>query len=274
MIKNEKSLIDRAKNYAVKNDITVNDVLQNFMFERVLERISNSNYKNNFVFKGGVILSSIIGLSNRTTLDIDTSLKGLNVSDDLTNIINEILHIDLNDNVNFNIYNYKHIALEQNSNGIEYKITGQFGKITINFLLDIVQDNNITPREIEYKYKEILEDKSIDILTYSVESMLSEKFYAIIKNGARSSRMKDYYDIYIMSKMKISKENLKIAIKNAFDKRNTKADIIEVQIEKIKNSKELSERWQNYRNSKSYARNIKFEDTLNALEKIKNIYNS
>ena len=275
MIKNEKSLIDRAKNYAVKNDITVNDVLQNFMFERVLERISNSNYKNNFVFKGGVILSSIIGLSNRTTLDIDTSLKGLSVSDDdLTNIINEILHIDLNDNVNFNIYNYKHIALEQNSNGIEYKITGQFGKITINFLLDIVQDNNITPREIEYKYKEILEDKSIDILTYSVESMLSEKFYAIIKNGARSSRMKDYYDIYIMSKMKISKENLKIAIKNAFDKRNTKADIIEVQIEKIKNSKELSERWQNYRNSKSYARNIKFEDTLKALEKIKNIYNS
>lgn len=275
MIKNEKSLIDRAKNYAVKNDITVNDVLQNLMFERVLERISNSNYKNNFVFKGGVILSSIIGLSNRTTLDIDTSLKGLNVSDDdLTNIINEILHIDLNDNVNFNIYNYKHIALEQNSNGIEYKITGQFGKITINFLLDIVQDNNITPREIEYKYKEILEDKSIDILTYSVESMLSEKFYAIIKNGARSSRMKDYYDIYIMSKMKISKENLKIAIKNAFDKRNTKADIIEVQIEKIKNSKELSERWQNYRNSKSYARNIKFEDTLKALEKIKNIYNS
>lgn len=275
MIKNEKSLIDRAKNYAVKNDITVNDVLQNFMFERVLERISNSNYKNNFVFKGGVILSSIIGLSNRTTLDIDTSLKGLNVSDDdLTNIINEILHIDLNDNVNFNIYNYNHIALEQNSNGIEYKITGQFGKITINFLLDIVQDNNITPREIEYKYKEILEDKSIDILTYSVESMLSEKFYAIIKNGARSSRMKDYYDIYIMSKMKISKENLKIAIKNAFDKRNTKADIIEVQIEKIKNSKELSERWQNYRNSKSYARNIKFEDTLKALEKIKNIYNS
>lgn len=275
MIKNEKSLIDRAKNYAVKNDITVNDVLQNFMFERVLERISNSNYKNNFVFKGGVILSSIIGLSNRTTLDIDTSLKGLNVSDDdLTNIINEILHIDLNDNVNFNIYNYKHIALEQNSNGIEYKITGQFGKITINFLLDIVQDNNITPREIEYKYKEILENKSIDILTYSVESMLSEKFYAIIKNGARSSRMKDYYDIYIMSKMKISKENLKIAIKNAFDKRNTKADIIEVQIEKIKNSKELSERWQNYRNSKSYARNIKFEDTLKALEKIKNIYNS
>ena len=269
MIKNEKSLIDRAKNYAVKNDITVNDVLQNFMFERVLERISNSNYKNNFVFKGGVILSSIIGLSNRTTLDIDTSLKGLNVSDDdLTNIINEILHIDLNDNVNFNIYNYKHIALEQNSNGIEYKITGQFGKITINFLLDIVQDNNITPREIEYKYKEILEDKSIDILTYSVESMLSEKFYAIIKNGARSSRMKDYYDIYIMSKMKISKENLKIAIK-----RNTKADIIEVQIEKIKNSKELSERWQNYRNSKSFARNIKFEDTLKALEKIKNIYN-
>ena len=275
MIKNEKSLIDRAKNYAVKNDITVNDVLQNFMFERVLERISNSNYKNNFVFKGGVILSSIIGLSNRTTLDIDTSLKDLNVSDDdLTNIINEILHIDLNDNVNFNIYNYKHIALEQNSNGIEYKITGQFGKITINFLLDIVQDNNITPREIEYKYKEILEDKSIDILTYSVESMLSEKFYAIIKNGARSSRMKDYYDIYIMSKMKISRENLKIAIKNAFDKRNTKADIIEVQIEKIKNSKELSERWQNYRNSKSYARNIKFEDTLKALEKIKNIYNS
>lgn len=275
MIKNEKSLIDRAKNYAVKNDITVNDVLQNFMFERVLERISNSNYKNNFIFKGGVILSSIIGLSNRTTLDIDTSLKGLNVSDDdLTNIINEILHIDLNDNVNFNIYNYKHIALEQNSNGIEYKITGQFGKITINFLLDIVQDNNITPREIEYKYKEILEDKSIDILTYSVESMLSEKFYAIIKNGARSSRMKDYYDIYIMSKMKISKENLKIAIKNAFDKRNTKADIIEVQIEKIKNSKELSERWQNYRNSKSFARNIKFEDTLKALEKIKNIYNS
>ena len=275
MIKNEKSLIDRAKNYAVKNDITVNDVLQNFMFERVLERISNSNYKNNFVFKGGVILSSIIGLSNRTTLDIDTSLKGLNVSDDdLTNIINEILHIDLNDNVNFNICNYKHITLEQNSNGIEYKITGQFGKITINFLLDIVQDNNITPREIEYKYKEILEDKSIDILTYSVESMLSEKFYAIIKNGARSSRMKDYYDIYIMSKMKISKENLKIAIKNAFDKRNTKADIIEVQIEKIKNSKELSERWQNYRNSKSYARNIKFEDTLKALEKIKNIYNS
>lgn len=273
MITNERSLIDKAKNYANEKGITVNDVLQNFMFERVLERISVSKYKNNFVFKGGVILSSLIGLDNRTTLDIDTSIKGLNVSEEeLTNIIIEILNIDLDDNVTFNIYDFKHIAEAQNTNGIEYKIQGQFGKITINFLIDIVLDNNITPREIEYKYKEILEDKSIDILTYSVESMLSEKFYAIIKNGAKNSRMKDYYDIYVMMEMNIINDNLKTAIKNAFSKRNTSTDIIDVQIEKIKNSEELLKRWENYRKSKKYANNIKFSDTLKALEKIRYIY--
>lgn len=104
MIKNAKSLMDKSKNLAIKNNVTTNEILQSFMFERILDRLSNSKYKNNFVLKGGLLLSSIMGIDNRTTMDMDTSIRGIELDEEnIRDILNEIFKIDVNDNITFEI---------------------------------------------------------------------------------------------------------------------------------------------------------------------------
>lgn len=272
MIKNAKSLMDNARNLAQKCNITTDEVLQNYMFERILERLSVSKYKNNFILKGGLLLSSIMGIDIRTTMDMDTCIKGITLTDEeLYQVLNEILSIDVGDNVKFEIRNSNPIREEDDYGGLRYNIVAIFDNIRVNLNIDIATGDLITPREIEYDYKMMFEDRNLKIITYNIETIIAEKYQTVIARGILNSRMKDYYDLYYLLTYKnFSKEKLKEAIKKTFSKRDTEIENIDNVISEIEKSDFIKELWVNYAKKYIYAKDIKLIDILNVIKTIKN----
>lgn len=268
MIKNAKSLMDRANNLAQRCDITTNEILQNYMFERVLERLLKSKYKNNFILKGGVLLSSIMGIDTRTTMDMDTCIKGINLDDtQLYEVLNEILSIDVNDNIKFYIKNSKPIREDDDYGDLKYNLLAQYENLRVNLSIDIATGDLITPKEIEYDYKMMFEDRSLQIMTYNIETIIAEKFQTVISRGILNSRMKDYYDLYYLTTYKqYSKDILRQAIKNTFEKRNTNIENVQKVISEIATSDFTENLWNEYRKKFKYAKNIEYEQIM---EKIK-----
>lgn len=270
MIKNAKSLMDKLKNLAKTCNITANEALQNYMFERILERLSISKYKNNFILKGGLLLSSIMGIDIRTTMDMDTCIKGISLNEEqLYEVLQEILNINVEDNVSFEIKNSEPIREEDEYGGLRYNIIAKYEHLIVNLSIDIATGDSITPREIEYDYKMMFEDRSLKIMTYNIESIIAEKFQTVISRGILNSRMKDYYDLYYLITYKeFSKENLKKAITKTFEKRETSIDDIDKVIEEIKNADFLKDLWKNYSTHYQYANDIDFNQVMDAIEKI------
>lgn len=172
---------------------------QMFFFEHVLMRLEKSKYRDNIILKGGVLLSSIIGEDLRTTKDLDTTLKSLPLSiDSIKNIFDEILSININDNVNFEIVNIKDIRLDSTYGGFRINVKGTFDKIRTNFFIEITAGDIITPREINYNYNSIFENKKINIMAYTIETVIAEKFESIISKNITTTRAKDFYDLYML----------------------------------------------------------------------------
>ena len=268
MIKNAKSLMDRANNLAQRCDITTNEILQNYMFERVLERLSKSKYKNNFILKGGLLLSSIMGIDTRTTMDMDTCIKGINLDDtQLYEVLNEILSIDVNDNIKFYIKNSKPIREDDDYGGLKYNLLAQYENLRVNLSIDIATGDLITPKEIEYDYKMMFEDRSLQIMTYNIETITAEKFQTVISRGILNSRMKDYYDLYYLTTYKqYSKDILRQAIKNTFEKRNTNIENVQKVISEIATSDFTENLWNEYRKKFKYAKNIEYEQIMKKIK--------
>lgn len=196
------------------------------MFERILERLSVSKYKYNFILKGGLLLSSIMGISSRTTMDMDATIKEININEEeFYKILNEILSIDINDNIKFIIKNSKPIKEDDDYGGFKFNILAIFDNLKVNLSIDIATGDIITPKEIEYSYKMMFEDKNLTIMTYNTETLIAEKFQTIISRNILNSRMKDYYDLYYLIKNEaFSKNTLTQAIKNTFNKRDTRLE--------------------------------------------------
>lgn len=275
MIKNAKSLMDKSRNIAIKNNITTNEVLQNYMFERVLERISISKYKNNFILKGGLLLSSIMGIDTRTTIDMDTCIKGLDLTDEqMYKVLQEILNIDVEDRIEFKIKNSEPIREDDAYGGIKYNIIAIFENIRVNLSIDIATGDIITPKEIEYEYKMMFEERCLNIMTYNIETIIAEKFQTVISRNVLNSRMKDYYDLYyLLTYKEFSKDNLREAIINTFVKRETDINEINKQLDKIKKSDFIKEIWTSYTKKYQYAENIEFEDIMYIMNKIEKMIN-
>lgn len=247
---------------------------QMFFFERILERISKSKYKNNIILKGGLLLASIIGEEERTTKDMDATLKSLPLdTEKITNIFNEILSVDLGDEVKFEILDVKDIREEDQYGGVKINILSTMETLKIHLAIELTVGDKITPREITYNYNCIFEDKKIPILAYTLETVIAEKYHCIVTRGVANTRMKDFYDIYVLlkeNKEKIDFNNLTKAIKNTFDKRSTVLDLIEIKetLQDIKESERLSDLWKNYQLVASYSKNISFLKLFEPLEEI------
>ena len=272
---NSDKLNDIIKKKSKGNNNLSHHLHQMFFFEHVLMRLEKSKYKDNIILKGGVLLSSIIGEDLRTTKDMDTTLKRLPLNiDSIKNIFGNILSIDINDNVNFEIASIKDIRLEDEYGGFRINVKGTFDKIRTNFFIEITTGDVITPREIEYQYNSIFEDKKINIMAYTVETVIAEKFNSIISRNITSTRAKDFYDVYmLMNENNINNENLIRAIKNTFNNRNTEYNINKFKeiIELLKESNSLKQVYFNYQNKLEYTKNVSFEDTIGAIIKIVNI---
>ena len=272
---NSDKLNDIIKKKSKGNNNLSHHLHQMFFFEHVLMRLEKSKYKDNIILKGGVLLSSIIGEDLRTTKDMDTTLKSLPLNiDSIKNIFGNILSIDINDNVNFEIASIKDIRLEDEYGGFRINVKGTFDKIRTNFFIEITTGDIITPREIEYQYNSIFEDKKINIMAYTVETVIAEKFNSIISRNITSTRAKDFYDVYmLMNENNINNENLIKAIKNTFNNRNTEYNINRFKeiIELLKESNSLKQVYFNYQNKLEYTKKVSFEDTIDAIIKIVNI---
>lgn len=274
---NSDKLNNIIKKKSKGNNNLAHHLHQMFFFEHVLMRIEKSKYKDNIILKGGVLLSSIIGEDLRTTKDIDATLKSLPLNiESVKNIFEEILCIDIDDNVNFEIVNIKDIRLEDDYGGFRINVKGTYDKIRTNFFIEITTGDIITPREIKYKYNSIFEDKKINIIAYTIETIIAEKFESIISKNITTTRAKDFYDLYmLMNKHKkdINNKNLVKAITNTFNKRNTKFNIVNFKeiVEILENSNALKRVFTDYQSKLEYTKGVTFEDTINSLREIINI---
>lgn len=274
---NNSDFKEKIKNIENEYNLTHYEVLQRFMFERILERISISKYKNNFILKGGLLLSAMFGIDNRTTKDMDTTITGIDVSKEkVMKILNEILSIDINDSVKFDLINITDIRQEDEYGGNKYHIVGKFGNLKVNLEIDISTGDKVTPRQLKFKYPLTFEDRSILINSYNMETILSEKIETVLRRGRFNSRMKDFYDIYYFLKYlknDMDMNILKMAIKNTFDRRDSLSyfkDYKEI-MNSIRYSELMIKQWKIYSNKYNYANNISFNDILDMLEKFLNI---
>ena len=277
MIKNRDSLKAKASNLSKKTNIPNKYLIQNFMFEALLKRISKSKYKNKFVIKGGLLLSSIFGVNLRSTMDLDTTIKGLPLNKStITKVITEIINIDLKDNITFEIENIKDIREEDLYSGYNVNLKADFDGLKTNLMIDITTGDIITYKEVEFKYNTIFDDETINIMTYNYETIIAEKFESIISRNIDNTRMKDYYDLYMFVNLKwndINKDTLRKAIINTSKARETLdyIDNASKYIELISDDSRLKSLWNSYQNNYEYAKDIEFEDTINAIKIISEI---
>lgn len=271
-MKNAESLKAKIREIALKKHLNSMEVLQMYFFERFLDRLSKSKYKFNFVIKGGFLISSIIGVDNRTTMDMDTTVKGVALKEEvIKNILEEILNINVNDNISFAINNIKHIREDDEYENFRIYLIACFDKIKNPMKIDITTGDIITPREITYNYHSIFEEKYIKIQAYPIETILAEKYETIIKRNIATTRMRDFYDIfslYNLRKEEIDFKTLKSAIIRTANKRNS-LDIMNSSIEIIKDMQKdnyLVKLWNTYLQENEYIEKIKFEKTLEVIE--------
>ena len=274
MIKNRDSLKAKVSNLSKKTNIPNKYLIQSFMFEALLKRISISKYKDKFIIKGGLLLSSIFGVDLRSTMDLDTTIKGLSLDrETITKAIKEIINIDLDDNIKLEIENIKDIREEDLYQGFEVNLKAEFDGLKTNLMIDITTGDVITYKEIEFKYSTIFDNETINIMTYNYETIIAEKFEAIISRNIDNTRMKDYYDLYMFVNLKwddINKAVLRKAIINTSKVRETLDYIDDANryIELISDDSRLKLLWDSYKNNYEYAKDINFEDTINAIRVI------
>ncbi len=251
-----------------KYNLNYYESLQRFMFERILERISVSEYQDNFILKGGLLLAAMFGVENRTTKDMDTTITGIDISKDkMASVLNKILSINLNDGVKFDIVSISDIREEDEYGGNKYHITGRVNSTKVNLEIDISTGDKVTPKELKFKYPLLFEDRSILINSYNVETILAEKIETVLRRGKYNSRMKDYYDIYFFLTKLRNEIDISI-LKDAFDNTFTKRDSFEYLndyreiIKSIIDSDRLKTNWKSYSKKNSYAKNIEVDQIM------------
>lgn len=276
---NSESLKGKIKHIAKVKNISSQEILQMFFFERFLERLSKSDYKTKFVIKGGLLISSMIGIESRTTMDMDTTVKGIPLKEEtIRKIVDEIISVDVGDGIEFRITEITHIREEDDYENFRVHLIADFGKIKNPMKIDITTGDAITPREILYSYPCMFEESDIKILAYPLETVIAEKYESIIKRNISNTRMRDFYDLYSLYNLKkdeIDYTVLKKAIKRTSEKRESTDILREYKeiIEEIREDEYLKELWKVYIKDNRYAANIDFKDTIDVVEFIANKVN-
>ena len=255
----------KIKNISKEKNISAQLVLQNYMMERFIERIALSDFQDQMIIKGGLLISSIVGLDSRATMDIDMTLKGKPVNEAfILDYINEISRININDEVKFDVVSITEIREMDDYFGFRVSLIAGIGTMKIPLKIDITTGDKIIPSEISYEYPLMFENRSIKIKAYNLETILSEN---------QNTRMRDFYDVYILLKLKsknIDYNILRLAIEETSQKRDSLNLLLNYKeiISNIENNNEMLVRWENYRNSFNYARTIDFNEICKLLTEI------
>ncbi|KXB51815.1 hypothetical protein HMPREF3190_01010 [Umbribacter vaginalis] len=265
---NIESIKGKIRSLAKKKNLKSQEVLQIYFFERFLERLSKSKYKNNFVIKGGFLISSLIGIENRTTMDMDTTIKGIPLKEEkIKEIVEEIININIDDGIKFEIKDISYIREEDEYENFRISIIANVGKTKNPMKLDLTTGDAITPGEIEYTYPCIFTQEDIKIMAYPLETILAEKYETIIRRNIATTRMRDFYDLYTIYKLKKDEIDYKI-LKEAIERTSYKRGSQEIMkdyeeiIEDIKEDSYLKSLWEVYLSENKYIGDLEFDKVV------------
>lgn len=266
------------KNMAVKTGVKANALLQNYMLERLLERISVSQYKWKFILKGGMLISAMVGLDSRTTMDMDATIKNVDFSkENLLSIFKEIIDAPVDDDVKFSIKGIEEIRERHDYGGYRISLEAAFQTVIVPLKVDVSTGDIITPKEVVYSFDLLFDDRRIEILAYNLETVLAEKFETIITRGILNTRARDFYDVYILTRLQaknINKDDFKNALALTAEKRGVidKVDNFPNIIEEIRSNKDMQNIWEAYTRKFDYANDISFDETIQSLIELYNMY--
>lgn len=259
------------KNISKDKHISAQLVMQNFMLERLLERISVSKYRQNFILKGGFLIAAMVGLDTRATMDMDATIKGWPVNEEsIKNMFLDICKIDLQDDVTFEFKKIGEIREGDDYTGYRVSLSANYPPMAVPLKLDITTGDKIMPREIEYRFKLLLEDREIPVLAYNLETVMAEKLETVVSRGDQNTRPRDYYDIYILAKMQyknIETEYLRAALDATSKKRGSSEILKEYKniIDIVRNSDVMIKQWRTYQRDFEYATDISFDEVCDAV---------
>ena len=245
--------------------------MRNYMMERFLERISLSEYRDNFILKGGMLVAAMVGLDARSTMDLDATVKEINVNvNDVADLIAGIVSVPIDDGVTFRVNKVSEIMDEAEYPGIRVSMTTVFDGVVTPLKIDISTGDTITPREVRYSFKLMLEDRSIDIWAYNLETVLAEKLETIITRATTNTRMRDFYDIYILEQLHGNTLNAQIlhdALLATARKRETESHLTEVKevFAEVEDSPVMQQLWTAYRKKFSYAADLEWNIVMKAV---------
>lgn len=265
---NSMQVKDKLKNIAIKRNLDFNTLLRLYLYDRFIERLAVSKYRDNFILKGGFYLSTLFGLESRFTKDIDTAIKDANFTKE--NMIKSIIKIDINDGALISFIEIGNIREENQHGGFRAILNVKVDTIRENFQIDIATGDPITPKPIVYKYHPILGDSFVNVWSYNIETVIAEKLETILRRAEANSRIRDYYDLYLIytkgwNDVKIN--DLRKAVDKTFEKRNYTGNIEEV-VAILKDSEIIKNRWNLYKKKYEYANDIDYEEIMKCVEEI------
>ena len=264
----------RIRNLSKSRHLDPNQLMEMYFFERILERLSNSRYRRNFIIKGGFLISSLIGIYNRTTHDLDTTIKGIPVSEDsIRHIITEILNSECDDGIRFELSGISRIREIDEYEDFRVRLIAIYGKTRHIMKIDITVGDEIVPSEIDYPYHCIFDDKDINVCTYTMETVIAEKFESILSWNIVNTRIRDFYDIFsLWNLLPVGYDYAVLlkAIETTSKRRGSLALLCDSRtiVNDIRNSDELKKQWLSYAHENTYVGNISFEDTCMVLDVI------
>ena len=274
MIKTARQLKDLIRNLSREKSADAQLLMRNYMMERFLERISLSEYCDKFILKGGMLVAAMVGLDARSTMDLDATVKGANVNvEDIENLISAIVSVPIDDGVKFQLKSISEIMDEAEYPGIRVSMTTTFDGVVTPLKIDISTGDAITPREVRYSFKLMLEDRSIDIWAYNLETVLAEKLETIITRTTTNTRMRDFYDIYILDQLHgntLNRQTLYDALLATAKKRGTERHLAEAMdvLNEVESSPVMQKLWESYRRKFSYAADLEWSIIMRAVRSL------
>ena len=273
-MKTSEQIKGAIRNISKKTGVNPNSLLQMCLFEGILEKLSKSKYSENFILKGGLLISSLIGVDMRSTMDMDTTIRGIPLNEEsITKILNEILAIEIDADIEYKLIKLSPIRQEDVYEDFCASISCIFGKINATLNIDITTGDVITPREMNYSYSKILEEGTIPIMTYTIETILAEKFETISSRNITTTRARDFYDLYMIYsiyKDKIDKDILRKAIERTSKYRGSFETALQYKeiVELFRESETPKKLWKKYIQNNPYAKDVDFLDTISVYEEI------
>ena len=274
MIKTARQLKDLIRNLSREKSADAQILMRNYMMERFLERISLSEYRDKFILKGGMLVAAMVGLDARSTMDLDATIKGANVNvEDIENLISSIVTVPIDDGVKFQLKSISEIMDEAEYPGIRVSMSTTFDGVVTPLKIDISTGDAITPREVRYSFKLMLEDRSIDIWAYNLETVLAEKLETIITRATTNTRMRDFYDIYILEQLHGTTLNPKIlhdALLATAHKRGSEKYLNQAEevFDEVENDLVMQKLWEAYCIKFSYASDLEWDVIMKAIRRL------